>query len=535
MLPVQSVIGIAFEPDPATRIIPVSEKSCVLRTPPVPLHWWNQIIGFFAWSYEEFTGEAQITGWLNSNKEWHWEPLPQISKGMTVDETEGDEREAIIHQIMERGFGPDVASTGHHHCTTGAFASSTDEKDEFNNKPQGVHFTLGNLNNEKWSFHGRMKISVLGTFDERGNELTPGRSVTTAEFAPHQYIEVPDLSKFAGRDLSKELVDKFVEEMVLTPGSYKEVIKDERFKFPDEWKSRVEKHVWRGGANGVYQGAGYGHYHQQQLNYGQQSQQNSKTKNQLKDEDDTMGSFEDALSSPVGEAIPNLVAVCWMMFDSHHGNQLRAYVRRLHNFVLAQHSLANISVGGLTFSDPEEAEAVADMLSVFCDLKAGIASRSSTDQRVLHELSTDLYHVVDALLDERYDGESSSYIYKVEDWFKLWTRVVAAVTGGVPALCRNAQLQGMIRSVLLENLLNRQITSIFPKEHLNPCLRMIYDLPEVWEEDALDPADEWDWDEKTNAPSGRGDVETVAESIDEDAAKKKQVIDAEVEVTVSKK
>ncbi len=109
----------------------------------IPIALWKEILAFMKHSYDVLSSETLVYLFYDENKQqpWsYWVP-PQETAGMTVkslpDHPDYIEQRALYPDTM---FG-----TVHHHCSTSAFQSGTDEADEVNR--EGMHFTVGKLNN----------------------------------------------------------------------------------------------------------------------------------------------------------------------------------------------------------------------------------------------------------------------------------------------------------------------------------------------------------------------------------------------------
>jgi hypothetical protein len=115
----------------------------------LPLEIWNMAKGFCLWSQKEFKSEGIVLFFYDENKGWNiWAP-PQKTFGMTVDV---DEKHADYEK--QRAEMPELMlGSLHHHCTSSAFQSGTDEADETNK--DGIHFTLGKLDKENLDIHAR--------------------------------------------------------------------------------------------------------------------------------------------------------------------------------------------------------------------------------------------------------------------------------------------------------------------------------------------------------------------------------------------
>ena len=138
----------------------------------IPLHMWKEILAFMKKSYDELTSETLVYLFYDETapQPWlYWVP-PQETAGMTV-------KSSPEHPdyIAQRALYPDIMfGTVHHHCSTSAFQSGTDEADEVNR--EGMHFTVGKLNNTE-TVDVHFRITLGGAH---------------AELDAHTYIEMDE-------------------------------------------------------------------------------------------------------------------------------------------------------------------------------------------------------------------------------------------------------------------------------------------------------------------------------------------------------
>ena len=138
----------------------------------IPLHMWKEILAFMKKSYDELTSETLVYLFYDeaAPQPWlYWVP-PQETAGMTV-------KSSPEHPdyIAQRALYPDTMfGTVHHHCSTSAFQSGTDEADEVNR--EGMHFTVGKLNNTE-TVDVHFRITLGGAH---------------AELDAHTYIEMDE-------------------------------------------------------------------------------------------------------------------------------------------------------------------------------------------------------------------------------------------------------------------------------------------------------------------------------------------------------
>lgn len=134
----------------------------------IPIHLFRQIISFFKWTYDEYNCESQVRLYYNPQKDaWKAIAMPQfITKGLSSDEDDSDDEfNKLKLKMDEEGYGH--AGSGHHHCGAVAFQSATDFKDEIGT--EGFHFTVGNMDGDKGSFHCRCVVRKVN-YDNVGKE-----------------------------------------------------------------------------------------------------------------------------------------------------------------------------------------------------------------------------------------------------------------------------------------------------------------------------------------------------------------------------
>ena len=134
-----------------------ADKDLVLnwKEAPIPLATWRVIVAFMKWSYDEHKCEAQCRlTYSYDEKEWRIAVLPQrLSTGLFTKEIETDPDRATAFEECGLYSGFDFVGTVHHHCSSSAFQSGTDHKDELNQP--GFHVTLGYLNKKDADYHSR--------------------------------------------------------------------------------------------------------------------------------------------------------------------------------------------------------------------------------------------------------------------------------------------------------------------------------------------------------------------------------------------
>lgn len=176
----------------------------------ISMETWQQILSFFHWSYEEHGSEVQVRLFYHEETdEWSAWAFPQSygSAGMTTKEISGDEfndQRALLGNCV-------CAGSVHHHCSTSAFQSGTDEKDEENQ--DGLHITVGHMDRPKYDLHSRV------SFDKEMYEC----DLDSWFEYPEEWNDL----------LDDEIIPYALEKKLCQPA--KDV------PFPDKWKENVTK------------------------------------------------------------------------------------------------------------------------------------------------------------------------------------------------------------------------------------------------------------------------------------------------------
>tara|TARA_Y100000361_G_C11144496_1_gene337184 strand:- start:313 stop:1443 length:1131 start_codon:yes stop_codon:yes gene_type:complete len=192
----------------------------------IPLTMWREILAFMKLSYDELKSETMLFLYYDDTKKqpWsYWIP-PQITSGMTVKSNpEHSEFQAQRAQYPDIMFG-----TVHHHCSTSAFQSGTDEADETNR--EGFHFTVGNLDKPddidihfRWCLDNQcheldnLSIAIAGAESpfKKDIELTDDMLELQSEYMNQQLAKLPDLSKY---DFTEQM--KNIDKPAYTLGTY---------------------------------------------------------------------------------------------------------------------------------------------------------------------------------------------------------------------------------------------------------------------------------------------------------------------------
>lgn len=131
--------------------VPQEEPKPEWHGPLIPWDMWCELVAWCQVTQEKFKSEALAFLFFDlDKKEWkHWYP-PQITNGMTVQADDDAEE----YKLQRKHF-PDLQfGSLHHHCTSKAFASGTDQADEIDR--DGFHFTVGDIGSKEHSVHFRL-------------------------------------------------------------------------------------------------------------------------------------------------------------------------------------------------------------------------------------------------------------------------------------------------------------------------------------------------------------------------------------------
>lgn len=136
----------------------VEELSAEWHGAKIPWKMWQEIMAFMKASQAKFSSETMLFLYYDekAKQPWsYWVP-PQETSGMTVKSSPDDSEFA-----KQRAAYPDIMfGTVHHHCTSSAFQSGTDEADETTR--EGFHFTVGCLGKDQDSeVHARLTLGAM--------------------------------------------------------------------------------------------------------------------------------------------------------------------------------------------------------------------------------------------------------------------------------------------------------------------------------------------------------------------------------------
>jgi len=147
--------------DIVTMIQECPEPKISWRGAPIPASFFSQMLGFFRYTLDKYNSEAMVRLAYNpESKEWKMICYPQTVKpGLEVKEitdltNEQKEIREKMSEPLQQGFMENGSS--HSHCNASAFQSGTDLANELKNT--GVHITLGNVNSNEPSVHGRVSF-----------------------------------------------------------------------------------------------------------------------------------------------------------------------------------------------------------------------------------------------------------------------------------------------------------------------------------------------------------------------------------------
>lgn len=205
---------------------------------------WDQALAFLLWTQAEFKSESLMNIYHDENNQRLYAlPVPQfVSKGKTVNADPNNEELWAKHWAMTRG--DDVVGTIHHHCTAGAFQSTTDANDEKNKF--GLHITIGNLDRpNNLAFHGRTCFNgifyapILGEWFDMLNPAV-------TRYSHHQFyndLVLANITSFNGSEFPEE---------------WKEFCQKKQYNYAPAWGSQANG--LNGNANGTVSTQASGQY-----------------------------------------------------------------------------------------------------------------------------------------------------------------------------------------------------------------------------------------------------------------------------------
>lgn len=145
-----------------------TKGTVIYNGPKIPPEVWKEILSFFKWCYTTYKSECQVRLYVSpSQNTWRAWAFPQEAKtGMTARELDNEDART---QRAELNMNPPewiYFGTVHHHCSSYAFQSGTDEENEKNQ--DGLHITVGKMDEKKHDLHVR--------FYRKGLKFTPDMS-----------------------------------------------------------------------------------------------------------------------------------------------------------------------------------------------------------------------------------------------------------------------------------------------------------------------------------------------------------------------
>jgi hypothetical protein len=124
---------------------------------------WHQVMSFFRWTNKEMRSESQVRLYVNHRLgRWGAWAFPQVARtGMSTrelptPETPEKAKERFVSWHSEPSDDWLYFGTVHHHCSTSAFQSSTDEQNEWNQ--DGLHITVGKMDADQHDLHARFYL-----------------------------------------------------------------------------------------------------------------------------------------------------------------------------------------------------------------------------------------------------------------------------------------------------------------------------------------------------------------------------------------
>lgn len=129
--------------------------------PPIPAEVWNKILSFFHWTWVETKSESQVRMYVNPKlKTWSsWAYPQEANLGMSARELDTPEA-SKQHEQFPDSQGWLYFATVHHHCSSPAFQSGTDEMNEKNQ--DGLHITVGRIDQDVHDLHCRFYLRGMG-------------------------------------------------------------------------------------------------------------------------------------------------------------------------------------------------------------------------------------------------------------------------------------------------------------------------------------------------------------------------------------
>lgn len=160
--------------------------------PKIDLEEWQKMLAFFRWTNGETHSESQVRMFVNHRtRAWKIWAFPQKrGTGMTAQEIDNADARTQRAQFSDAD-GWLYYGTVHHHCTSSAFQSGTDQSNEHNQ--DGLHITIGHLDKPQYDIDCRLYQSGyklvdfdINQFWDVGNPLE-GVSPLVVSMLPPDY------------------------------------------------------------------------------------------------------------------------------------------------------------------------------------------------------------------------------------------------------------------------------------------------------------------------------------------------------------
>lgn len=180
----------------------------------MPLSLWHTVMAFFEWSQAEFKAEAQVRLYYNATThKWGVWAYPQRPNGMTTNELPDNPGYAE----QRRQFPDPWVNLGtiHHHCTSGAFQSHTDQNNE--ETQTGLHITVGKIGSGEYDLHNRVILR-------------------STQFTGHSWLQWFDLPEAVASALPAKLHSTILQSLLKEPPP-------EGTVFPETWKTNCVRYT----------------------------------------------------------------------------------------------------------------------------------------------------------------------------------------------------------------------------------------------------------------------------------------------------
>ena len=118
---------------------------------------WAKVLAFFKWTNETAHSESQVRFYINmAERRWAAWAFPQkANTGMSAQELDTPDAQKQREQFPDGIW--QYFMTVHHHCSGGAFQSSTDERNEHDQ--DGLHLTIGMMHAAQHDMHARFYLA----------------------------------------------------------------------------------------------------------------------------------------------------------------------------------------------------------------------------------------------------------------------------------------------------------------------------------------------------------------------------------------